>query len=122
MNRTLAAYIRSQMMACLIVGIVCTVGLYVIGVPYALALGVIAGVLEFVPLAGPLLAAASRGMVNSFHSLSLAFWVLIFLAVVRIVEDYVIYTQPFLESQRMWYPRLACHFDLVLTENILCYE
>jgi len=90
-NRTLAAYIRSQMMACLIVGMVCTIGFYLLGVPYALALGVMAGILEFVPLAGPLLAAATAGTVTSFHSLSLALWVLVFLAVLRLLEDYVIY-------------------------------
>lgn len=90
-NRTLAAYIRSQMMACLIVGVVCTIGFYLLGVPYALALGVMAGILEFIPLAGPLLAAATTVTVTSFHSLSVAIWVLVFLVVLRIVEDYVIY-------------------------------
>lgn len=90
-NSTLAAYIRAQLMGCFIIGIACAAGFYAIGVPYALALGVIAGLLEFVPLVGPLIAAAMAGMVASFHSLDQAFWVVIFLVVLRIVEDYVIY-------------------------------
>ncbi|MFY9556251.1 MAG: AI-2E family transporter, partial [Blastocatellia bacterium] len=90
-NSTLAAYIRAQLMACVIIGIACAVGFYLMGVPYALALAVIAGFLEFVPLVGPLSAAATVGLVASFHSLTQAFWVLIFLLVLRLVQDYVIY-------------------------------
>ena len=90
-NNTLAAYIRAQLMACLIIGIVCAIGFYLLGVPYALALAVIAGVLEFVPLVGPLLATAIAVTVTSFHSFDHALWVLMFLLIVRIVQDYVIY-------------------------------
>lgn len=90
-NSTLAAYIRAQLMACLIVGLVCSVGFYLLGVPYSLALGVSAGLLEFVPLVGPFIAAIAAGMVASFHSINQAVWVLVFLLVLRIVQDYVIY-------------------------------
>ena len=90
-NRTLAAYIRAQLLGCLIVGVVCAVGFYLIGVPYALALGVIAGILEFIPLVGPLIAVAFAGLVASFHSLDQALLVLIFCVVLRITQDYVIY-------------------------------
>lgn len=90
-NNTLAAYIRAQVMACFIVGVICTVGFYLFGVPYALALGVIAGLLEFIPLVGPLLTGAISVLVASFDSLSRALWVLIFLIALRLVQDYVIY-------------------------------
>ena len=90
-NSTLAAYVRTQLIACLVVGCACAMGFYVIGVPYALALGVIAGLLELIPVVGPLLAGAIAGTVASFHSLSQALWVLIFLLVLRLVQDYVIY-------------------------------
>src|SRR4030095_3128052 len=90
-NNTLAAYIRAQLLACLIIGFICTVGFYLLGGPYSLVLGVIAGLLEFVPLVGPLLTAVLAGTVASFHSLNQALWVLIFLVVLRLVEDYVIY-------------------------------
>ena len=54
LNDTLAAYIRAQVTACLLVGLVCTIGFLVIGVPYAVVLGITAGLLEFIPMAGPL--------------------------------------------------------------------
>ena len=40
-----------------VVGLLTGTGLWLLGMPSALALGLLAGVLEFVPFAGPLLAA-----------------------------------------------------------------
>ena len=52
LNTTLAAYNRAQLLACLVVGAVCGLAFAAIGVPYAALLGVLAGVLEFIPLVG----------------------------------------------------------------------
>ena len=54
-------------------------------------LGVLAGVLEFIPLVGPLLVAAIAAVVAGFHSPMLALAAVGLLAVLRVVEDYVIY-------------------------------
>jgi predicted PurR-regulated permease PerM len=91
-NSTLASYIRAQLMACLFVGVVCTIGFSVLGVPNPLALGVIAGVFEFVPLVGPLLVAVVAAAAAVLHGGGfLAFLVIAFLVVLRIVEDYIVY-------------------------------
>ena len=90
-NSTLAAYIRAQLIACFIIGVICTVGFLVLGVPYALVTGLVAGLFEFIPLAGPLAVAVIAITLASFHSPGTAVGVLIFLAVLRIAQDYVIY-------------------------------
>jgi predicted PurR-regulated permease PerM len=90
-NSTLAAYIRAQLIACLLIGTVCTTGFAVFGVRYALVLGVMAGFLEFIPLLGPVVVAVVAGTVAGFDSGTKAVAVLTFLAVLRIVEDYVLY-------------------------------
>lgn len=90
-NSTLAAYIRAQLIACMLIGFVCTIAFWIIGVPYWLALGILAGVLEFIPLAGPLTVAVIATIVASFSSTGQAAAVLAFLVVLRIVNDYVIY-------------------------------
>jgi len=90
-NSTLAAYIRAQLTACLLIGAICSLGFFLLGVPYWLALGIIAGLLEFIPLAGPLVVAVLAALVASFNSPALAVAVLVFLGVLRIVHDYVIY-------------------------------
>ncbi len=91
-NSTLAAYIRAQLTACLIVGILCSIGFWLIGLPSSLVLGLMAGMLEFVPLVGPLMMAiiaAALALLHSGYWMALA--VLIFLGVLRVVQDYVIY-------------------------------
>jgi predicted PurR-regulated permease PerM len=87
----LAAYIRAQLTACLLVGAACTIGFFLIGVPYAAVLGIAAGLLEFVPLAGPLLVAALAASLAAFHSPGQVVAVLAFLVVLRVVQDYVVY-------------------------------
>jgi predicted PurR-regulated permease PerM len=90
-NSTLAAYVRAQLIACLIIGTICTAGFALLGVRYALVLGLIAGMLEFIPLLGPVVVAVLAGMVAGFDGGTKALAVLLFLGVLRIVQDYVLY-------------------------------
>ncbi len=90
-NSTLAAYIRAQLIACLLIGVLCTAGFMLIGVRYALVLGVIAGLLEFIPLVGPLVVMLIAITVASFYSVNQVILVFLFLGVLRIVHDYVTY-------------------------------
>lgn len=93
-NSALAAYIRAQLTACLLIGTICTLGFIVLGVPFPLVIGVIAGMLEFIPLVGPVVVAGIAILVTSFSpdtSSYSAVWVLLFLGVLRVVHDYVIY-------------------------------
>ena len=50
-------WLKGQLISMLAVGVLTGLGLWLIGVPSALVLGIIAGLLEFIPLAGPVLAA-----------------------------------------------------------------
>ena len=91
-NSTLAAYIRAQLTACVLIGVICSIGFYLIGLPSPLVLGLIAGFCEFIPLVGPLTVAILALVLALLHSgFGMAFVVLLFLGVLRIVEDYVIY-------------------------------
>ncbi|HEX8189521.1 MAG TPA: AI-2E family transporter, partial [Pyrinomonadaceae bacterium] len=90
-NSTLAAYIRAQLISCLLIGTICTVAFVLFGVRYALVLGLVAGMLEFIPLLGPVVVAVLAGTVAGFDSGTKALAVLIFLGVLRIVQDYVLY-------------------------------
>jgi len=90
-NDTLAAYIRAALLGCLLIGVVCTLAFMIIGLPYALLLGALAGLLEFIPLVGPLVVALGATLVASFHSVGQAAVVLFVLGILRIAQDYVIY-------------------------------
>jgi len=78
-NDTLAAYIRAALLGCLLIGVVCTIGFMLIGVPHALLFGVLAGLLEFIPLVGPLVVALGTSLVAGSHSTGQAAAVLLFL-------------------------------------------
>jgi predicted PurR-regulated permease PerM len=91
LNLTLAAYVRAQLIACVLVGSACGIGFAALGVPYAILLGGFAGVLEFIPVVGPLVVAAVTLGVAALHDPLLAVWAAVFLAALRIAQDYVIY-------------------------------
>lgn len=98
-SATLAAYIRAQLVACLLVGIIEGTGLWLLGVSYPAVFAVTAGLFEFVPIIGPLTLGIIATLVASFHSWHSALLIAGFLAVYRIIHDYVIY--PRLLSQGM---------------------
>ena len=52
-NRVLGAYIRAQLVLMLFVGVLVFVGLWLLGIRFAVLLAVIAGVFELVPVVGP---------------------------------------------------------------------
>lgn len=91
-NTTLAAYTRAQLISCLIIGVICTIGFYIIGLKYALLLGILAAIFEFVPLLGPLALAIIATTTAAFGDNPWrALYVAIFLIVLRIIHDYFTY-------------------------------
>jgi predicted PurR-regulated permease PerM len=90
-NKTLAAYTRAQLLSCLLIGTVCFIGFYLMGVKYALLFGILAGVLEFIPLIGPLTVGLAVTGVTALSDTTSAVYVAAFLIVIRIIHDYVTY-------------------------------
>ena len=91
-NSTLAAYTRAQLLSCLLIGVVCTIAFYTLGIEYALIFGILAGVLEFIPLLGPVTVGVTVTGFTAFgDDPSMAVWVAVFLIVLRLVHDYVTY-------------------------------
>ncbi|MBA2380394.1 MAG: AI-2E family transporter [Blastocatellia bacterium] len=91
-NETLAAYTRAQLISCFLIGTICTVGFYFMGLRYALLLGILAGIFEFVPLLGPLsigIIATATGAFGDDPWRGL--YTAIFLIVLRVFHDYVSY-------------------------------
>jgi predicted PurR-regulated permease PerM len=116
-NSTLAAYIRAQLTACLLIGLVCALGFTLLGLPGGLVMGVIAGVFEFVPLVGPLMVAIMAAILAVLHAGPFnAFLVLLFLGVLRIVHDYFVY--PRLIGQGIHLHPLAVIFAILAGEKL----
>jgi predicted PurR-regulated permease PerM len=95
-------WMKGTALAMLFVGTISTVGLWLIGVPAALALGIIAGLLEFIPYIGPALSFIPATVVALTISPEMALWVLGLYVVVQSLESSVI--TPLLMKQMVKLP------------------
>jgi predicted PurR-regulated permease PerM len=73
-----------------IVGTGTAIGLWLLGIPAAIALGVIAGLFEFIPIVGPILASVPAIAVALTVSPMTALWVTVFYIVIQQVESNVL--------------------------------
>ncbi|MGB2952503.1 MAG: AI-2E family transporter [Gaiellaceae bacterium] len=86
----LGAFVRGELLLILFVGTVLSVTFRLIGVPFWLLLGIFAGVVEIIPVIGPLAAGALAIGVGLTHSWQTALAAGIAVLVVRMLEDYII--------------------------------
>jgi predicted PurR-regulated permease PerM len=88
-NIMLGSYIRAQLMLASLTLVMYTVVLSLLGLKYALVLGPLAGIFEFVPVVGPAVAAIIVLVIAVLTSYPHVVWVLIFLGLWRLLQDYV---------------------------------
>ena len=86
----LLQYMRALLFLCCTTFVVFSIVLSAMRVPYALLLASVAFPLEFIPLVGPLTAAIIILVVSALTGFSHVLWLLIFLAVFRILQDYLL--------------------------------
>jgi predicted PurR-regulated permease PerM len=67
-DHVVGGYLKGQTIASLVTGTAATIGLAIIGVPYALVLGIIVFIFNYVPYVGPILAGIVAGVVGLFVS------------------------------------------------------
>jgi predicted PurR-regulated permease PerM len=111
LNQMLAHFIRAQLTLAGLTLVMYSAVLGIMGVPYALVLGTIGGVLEFVPVVGPL--AGALTIVSVALLMSYPHWVilLVFLGVWRLVQDYV--SSPRIMGESMELHPLAAIFGVM---------
>ena len=86
----LGAYVRGQAVLIVLVGTVLSITFWAIGLPYWLLVGAFAGVVELVPVVGPLAAGALAVGVGLTVSWQTALAAGLAVLVVRLIEDYVV--------------------------------
>jgi predicted PurR-regulated permease PerM len=86
----LGAFVRGQLLLVTFVATVLSLSFWAIGMPFWLLLGVFAGLVEVIPVIGPLLAGAVAVGVGLTVSWHLALFAGIVVLVVRQFEDYVV--------------------------------
>jgi predicted PurR-regulated permease PerM len=86
----LGAFVRGQALLIVLVGTVLSLAFWAIGLPYFILIGAFAGVVEIVPVIGPIAAGALAVGVGATESWHVALAAGICVLVVRLIEDYLV--------------------------------
>ncbi|RFC65280.1 AI-2E family transporter [Fulvimarina endophytica] len=86
----LRGWLKAQFVSMAVVGLLTGLGLFVLGVPLAPILAVLAAILTFIPNIGPVLAAIPAVLLGLSDGLSTALWIVGLYVVVQTVESYLV--------------------------------
>jgi predicted PurR-regulated permease PerM len=90
MGHTLQWWLIGQVFLMLVIGVLIGLGLWLLKVPLALALAILAGLLTFIPYLGPILSAVPAVLFALTISSTLAFYVVLLYVGVQTVESYLL--------------------------------
>jgi len=110
-DRALRLWLKGQLWAMILIFVMTWAGLWLLGVPSALVLALISGVLEFIPYAGAITSAIPAIMVALVQGPELALWVVGLYVVVHHVEAYLI--QPVIQQFAVEIPAVITLFALL---------
>ena len=96
-GRSLKAWLRAQLLSMLIVGLAVTGATWLLGLPSPFALGLIAGLLEFVPIIGPIAASVPALLLAMMISPAMVLWTALTYFAIEQVESNIIL--PFAQSE-----------------------
>jgi predicted PurR-regulated permease PerM len=110
-ERALRLWLKGQALAMVVVGTLTGVGLWLLGMPSAFVLGLIAGLLEFIPFAGPIIAAIPAVLLALAVSPELALWVVGLYLIVQQFEGNVL--TPLVQQYAVDLPGAVLLFSLI---------
>jgi predicted PurR-regulated permease PerM len=87
---TLAQWMMGKLVSMLIIAVATSLGLALLDVPLALVLGIIAGLLDFIPYIGPVMAGVPAVMLALSDSPTQALYVVLLFVGLQILEGYVV--------------------------------
>ena len=99
---TLSWWLIGKVASMVFIGLLTWIGLYILGVPLSLTLGLIAGLLSFIPNFGPIFSAVPAILLGFIDSPIKALYVLILFIIVQIIESNVV--TPMIERRTVEMP------------------
>ncbi len=111
-----AQYIRALVLLAIATFVSYSIMLSALGVPYAVLLASVAGVLELIPFVGPLTAGIVALLVAALSGYPHLLWIFIFLIVYRLFQDYVL--SPYLLSSGVELHPLLVLFGVLAGEQV----
>jgi predicted PurR-regulated permease PerM len=90
METKVGFYIAGQAVLCLVIGVMALIAYLLIGLPNVLVLALLAGVMEAIPLVGPLLGIIPSGLVALSIGPDKLVWVIVATLVIHQMENYLL--------------------------------
>nr|WP_246347440.1 AI-2E family transporter [Brevundimonas basaltis] len=110
-GQALKAWLLGQLTDMVVVGVMTGIGVALIGLPSPLALGLIAGLLAFVPIVGSIAGAVPALLVAAQGGWELMAWTLLVYIIVQQVEGNLIY--PFIQKRAVKLPPVLTLFGIL---------
>ncbi len=101
-GEALCWWLAGRIASMFVIGVLVAVGLWIVGIPLALTLGLIAAFLSFIPFIGPVLSAVPMILVALAEDPVLVIWALVVYLAVQTLESYFI--TPMIQKQAVFIP------------------
>jgi predicted PurR-regulated permease PerM len=115
-SRTVGGYVTGNLLISLIAGFATTMVLLTVGVPFALALGLLVAILDLIPLAGATLAAIIVTLVSLTESVTAALIVFAYFVVYQQVENHLL--QPVVYGRTVQLSPLAILISVLIGAEV----
>ncbi len=112
----IGGFIRGQLLVAIFVGILTGVGCRIIGLPYSLTIGLVAGVTNIIPYFGPWIGGILPVVLAIITNPVLVIWVLVLIVVIQQIESNFI--SPQIMSKSVGLHPMAVIFSIVLFGNM----
>jgi predicted PurR-regulated permease PerM len=100
--KILRGWLVSRFFSMLFVGVATTIGLYLIGTPLALILGIVNGLLGFIPTFGPIVATVPAALIGLLQSPEQAIYVILLYIIVQQIDNF--FVTPILQQRAVSLP------------------
>ena len=99
---SLRLWLLGQLIEMVMIGALSTLAVWMIGLPSFLALGLIAGIAEFIPYVGPIIAAIPAILVAATQSFDAVIWTIVAYLLIHQAEGHVV--MPFIQRYMVFIP------------------
>ncbi|HUI95783.1 MAG TPA: AI-2E family transporter [Xanthobacteraceae bacterium] len=116
----LRLWLLGQLMEMVMIGLLSTVAVWLIGLPSPVALGLIAGVAEFVPYLGPIVSAVPAILVAATQGLNPVIWTIVAYTLIHQAEGHLI--MPFIQRYMVFIPPAVILLGIVAIGSLFGAE
>jgi len=116
-DQIISGFIRGRLVVCTIVGMIIGIGLYFLNLKFALIIGIISGVLNFIPYLGPIVGL----FLALIFALGQPWWILLLIFILFVFANQVeaIYLNPTILGKELGLHPLTVIFSMLVSGQIL---